>query len=281
MNKEKYLIAVDLDGTLLPDYATVDERLKKVVKVLMNKGHKFIIETGRPFRSSIFVYNALGLDTPLINYNGCLITHPLDKSYNVLNETMNYHDLLKIYNECDNKIDNIFCEVDDHIFLKKEEEKIIPLLHYNELSTLTIGDLNNTLKDNANGCLLTANRENALYIQKYVQDNFPNTMGARIWSWGDYENIVEIYPTKENKGTSLKRVADELGFKKENIIAIGDSHNDLEMISYAGIGVAMNNAHDCLKKIADRITEKTCKEVGVYYFLCDFFGLDSITLEEK
>ena len=48
------------------------------------------------------------------------------------------------------------------------------------------------LKDNANGCLLTASRENALYIQDYVNNKFKGKMGARIWSWGNYENIVEM-----------------------------------------------------------------------------------------
>ena len=281
MEQKRYLIAMDLDGTLLPDYATIDEKLKKIIPLLMKKGHKFVIETGRPFRSSIFVYDALGLDTPLVNYNGCLITHPKDKNYKVINEPMKYLDLLDVYNNCLDRIDNIFCEVDDHIYLYKEEKQIVPLLHFNELATLTIGDLNANLKNDANGCLLTASRENALYITDYVNNKFKGKMAARIWSWGNYENIVEIYPTIENKGSALHKVAQELGFEKENIVAIGDSHNDLEMIEYAGLGVAMANAQDCLKEIADKVTSKTCKEVGVYYFLCDFFNLDSETLEEK
>lgn len=280
MEQKRYLIAMDLDGTLLPDYGTIYEELKKIVPVLMKKGHKFVIETGRPFRSSIFVYDALGLDTPLVNYNGCLITHPKNKNYKVINEPMDNLDLLDVYNNCHDRIDNIFCEVEDHIYLWKEEEKIVPLLHYNELAVLTIGDLNENLKDNANGCLLTASRKNALYIQDYVNNKFKGKMGARIWSWGNYENIVEIYPTILNKGSALEKVAKELGFEREFVIAIGDSHNDLEMIEYAGLGVAMNNAQDCLKEIADIITEKTCKEVGVYHFLCKLFNLNPETLEE-
>lgn len=279
--EKKYLIAMDLDGTLLPDYGTINEKLIKIIDLLQKKGHRFVIETGRPFRSSIFVYNAFKLDTPLVNYNGCYITHPLDKNYKCLNSPMKREYLLDIYNKCLDLIDNIFCEVDDNIFLQHEEEKIILLLHYNELATLTIGDLNKILKNDVNGCLLTANKENALAIQKYVQENYCGEIGARIWSWGNYENIVEIYPCIENKGTALKIVAKQLGFSKENIIAIGDSHNDLEMLEAAGIRVAMKNSHECLKEFADIITKKDVKEVGVYYFLCDFFNLDYETLEER
>lgn len=279
--EKKYLIAMDLDGTLLPDYGTINEKLIKIIDLLQKKGHRFVIETGRPFRSSIFVYNAFKLDTPLVNYNGCYITHPLDKNYKCLNEPMKREELLDVYNTCFDLIDNIFCEVDDNIFLLKEEEKIVPLLHYNELATLTIGDLNDILKHDVNGCLLTANKENAQAIQNYVLDKYSGKMGARIWSWGGYENIVEIYPCKENKGSALKKVAKQLGFQKENIIAIGDSHNDLEMLDEAGVGVAMKNAQECLKSVADIITNKDVKEVGVYYFLCDFFNLDYETLEER
>lgn len=281
MEQKKYLIAMDLDGTLLPDYSTIDEKLKKIIPLLMKKGHKFVIVTGRPFRSSIFVYDALGLDTPLINYNGCLITHPKDKNFTIINEPMKKESMLEIFNHCKDKIDNIFFEVEDHIFLWKEEKKIVPLLHYNELATLTIGDLNDNLKDDVNGCLLTASKENALFIQNYVKEKHNEHISARIWSWGDYEYIVEIYSTIENKGSSLEKVAKHLGIERENVIAIGDSHNDLEMIEYAGLGVSMCNGHDCLLEIADQITEKSCKEVGVYYFLCKFFNLDEETLEEK
>ena len=86
--EKKYLIAMDLDGTLLPDYGTINEKLIKIIDLLQKKGHRFVIETGRPFRSSIFVYNAFKLDTPLVNYNGCYITHPLDKNYKCLNHRL-------------------------------------------------------------------------------------------------------------------------------------------------------------------------------------------------
>ena len=120
MEQKKYLIAMDLDGTLLPDYSTIDDKLKKIIPLLMNKGHKFVIVTGRPFRSSIFVYDALGLDTPLVNYNGCLITHPKDQDFKIINEPMKKESMLEIFNHCKDKIDNIFFEVEDHIYLWKE-----------------------------------------------------------------------------------------------------------------------------------------------------------------
>jgi Cof subfamily protein (haloacid dehalogenase superfamily) len=57
-----------------------------------------------------------------------------------------------------------------------------------------------------------------------------------------------------NKGTALKALADQWGIRREEVMAIGDSLNDCEMITYAGIGVAMENAHPEIKKIANYIT---------------------------
>ena len=68
----------------------------------------------------------------------------------------------------------------------------------------------------------------------------------------------------------MKYVADYLGFKKEDIIAFGDGHNDIEMIQCAGLGVVMQNGHEDLKEVADVILDHTNKEDGVIKFLSDY-----------
>ena len=74
---------------------------------------------------------------------------------------------------------------------------------------------------------------------------------------------------------------DENEIKGFKITRVGYFVDDLEMIEYAGLGVAMANSQECLKEVADKVTEKTVKEVGVYYFLCKFFNLNPETLEEN
>ena len=65
---EKYLIVLDLDGTLLYDWKTLKEDTKDYMLELSKEGHKLVIATGRPFRSSERYYKMLELDTPIINY---------------------------------------------------------------------------------------------------------------------------------------------------------------------------------------------------------------------
>ena len=74
--KEPHLIVLDLDDTLMTGFTSYDEETFEYLRHLKSLGHIIMIATGRPFRSSYFVYDALNLDTPLINYNGARVTNP-------------------------------------------------------------------------------------------------------------------------------------------------------------------------------------------------------------
>jgi Cof subfamily protein (haloacid dehalogenase superfamily) len=74
---------------------------------------------------------------------------------------------------------------------------------------------------------------------------------------------LEILPPKTDKGTSLARVAEQLGIAKEAVLAIGDSMNDEAMLRWAGVGVAMVNGDDRIKSIADMVTDKSNDDDGI------------------
>ena len=75
---------------------------------------------------------------------------------------------------------------------------------------------------------------------------------------------MDVTPPGINKAVGLSRLADYLGIKQMEVMAVGDGDNDLDMIRYAGIGVAMENAIDDLKKAASFIT-KDCDNDGIAY----------------
>lgn len=78
---EKHLIVLDLDGTLLTDNKTISPRTKQTLLKLKENGHDVMIATGRPFRSSELYYRELGLTTPIVNFNGAFVHHPLQTSW--------------------------------------------------------------------------------------------------------------------------------------------------------------------------------------------------------
>ena len=117
---EKYLIAIDLDGTLLQDWQTVSDSTVKYLKKVKAMGHEIVLATGRPFRSAEEFYDRLELTTPLINYNGGLVTAKHDKNFQGYSLTVNYEAILDIFHNTKNSIENAFGEIKDDIKILEE-----------------------------------------------------------------------------------------------------------------------------------------------------------------
>ncbi|MCF7924893.1 MAG: Cof-type HAD-IIB family hydrolase [Candidatus Izimaplasma sp.] len=268
---KKYLIALDLDGTVLYDFDSISQTLCRYIKEIQEQGHKVVIATGRPFRSSKFIYDSFSLDTPIINYNGSLIQNPSDPSFKKVDHRIDKSIIIDIFDKNKEYIRNAFSELNDDIYLYREEKAIEPLLHADHATNITVGDFKDNLKEDINGMIIIGKQGTGKTIKSYVDNNFKGKICARIWQLsGEYDSILEIYNPGVNKGTALKIVADNLGFKPKDVIAIGDGHNDIEMFRFAGKSIAMKDAHEDLKKVADIILEHTSREDAVFRFLSDF-----------
>ncbi len=266
---KKYLISLDLDGTLLYDWETISKPTLNYIKELKKLGHQFVIATGRPYRSSVEFHNLLDLDTPLINYNGGLVTSKNDPKFEEYSLTVKKEYVIDIFENTRKYIKNAFAEVKDDIYLLHDTEEIRPLLHHFNGSRLFVGDIKDILDQDTNGSIIIANEGQGKYIEDYVKENYQGKVLSRNWG-NEYESIIELFTPKTHKGFALKYVADYLGYNQEDIIAFGDGHNDIEMIEFAGLGVVMNNGHEELKEVADIILDNTNKEDGVIKFLKDY-----------
>lgn len=267
---EKYLIALDLDGTLLTDWQTISEETITYLKNLKEQGHSIVLATGRPFRSSEKFYDLLELTTPLINYNGGLVTAKHDPNFKSYSLTVDKEKVIDVFEKNKDFIHNAFGEVGDDIYLLNDTEEIRPLLHYFNGAQLFIGDFKETLNHDTNGFIILANKGDGQIVEDYINTTYPGDVLCRNWG-NDYKFIIELYTAQTSKGNAIKNVADYLGFKQEHIIAFGDAHNDIEMIQYAGLGIAMANAHDSLLEVADEVNKYTNLENGVVKYLTEFF----------
>lgn len=267
---KRYLIALDLDGTLLADWQTISPNTKEYLTSLSKQGHQIVIATGRPFRSSERFYDELELTTPIINYNGGLVTNKHDSSFEPYNVTMPKEFIYDLYKHNKDIIKNAFGEVLDDIFLLEDTEEIRPLLHYFNGASLTVGEFKDILTEDPNGFLIVCHEGQAPKLEEYIATTYDGNLLARNWG-AFYNYVVELYTPKTSKGKGLAYVAEHLGFERDQIIAFGDAHNDIEMLEYAGVGVAMKNAQDVLKKHADDITQYDHTEDGLVHYLTNFF----------
>ena len=271
---EKYLIALDLDGTILYDFDSLSESLCDFMKEVQNNGHKIVIATGRPYRSSKFVYDRFDLNTPIINYNGGLITHPKDEGFPRVNYTVDKNVIVDIFENNIDHIRNAFCEVRDAIYVHQEEKEIEPLLHVKGATKIIYGEFKDTLDNDPNGAIIIGKQGRGKLIKEYIDNKYKDSILSRIWNIsGEYDSIIEVFTPESNKGKALEYVANYLNIPQKQIIAIGDGHNDIEMLEYASLGVAVRNAHPELIKVADIILEHTSSENAVYRFLSEFLTI--------
>ena len=270
--EDRYLIVVDLDGTLLHNYAEWDDEAIATLKQLNQMGHMVMIATGRPFRSSFFVYQALGLNSPLINYNGALVSHPFDEAFPKTDLRISKDDVFQILDFVGDELINAFCEIHDDIYVLTYKPGVYPYLHADG-GILHVGPLQKNLPENPNGCILFVTDKIVDALSDYITKNFSDRLRCRYWGEQSQFNIMEVYNVHTNKGSGIITTANYYGIPKDHIIAIGDGHNDIEMFNEASVRVAMENAHPLLLPYATHIT-KTNLNQGVTLFLKDFFKDD-------
>lgn len=267
---EKHLIVLDLDGTLLTDEKAISERTKKTLMHLKENGHEVMIATGRPYRSSEMYYHELGLQTPIVNFNGAFVHHPRNKSWGTYHSPMDMKVAKEIVEALQNfQFHNIIAEIQDDVYFHYHDEKLINLMQVGS-PKVTTGDLRNFLTASPTSMLIHTDQQHVDDIRQHLSDVHAEVIDHRRWA--DPFHVIEMVKTGLNKAVGIKRVAQHLNVPVERIIAFGDEDNDLEMLEYAGTGVAMGNAIDQLKNVANEVT-LTNEEDGIALFLQEKFNI--------
>ena len=213
------LIAIDMDGTLLNEKKHIDKAQKEAIHEAVEAGIKIVLCTGRPLYGILPFYEELGLSE-------------LDsEGYVILNNGCSIHKTKDW-----ELIDQVNFTSDDIDYLHKFSEGY---------------DINFTL----------VNDYYYFNIGRKPTDELITDAG---FVFSDITNIslkeakpyvYEILPKGNNKGTGLKKLAKKLGIKQEEIMAIGDGNNDIEMFEYANYSVAMENSTELAKKAAKYQTD--------------------------
>ena len=259
---ENYLIAIDLDGTLITGFDDYDKKSFEILKDVAKRNY-CVIATGRPFRSSKFYYDLLDLHTPIINYNGAWVHHPTDKNFETKMINIDKNILIDFIDKERDILNNVFCEIEDNIFLLKETEEIKPYLHLDG-GVLHVGEFKDILYGNPNGAIIFAKPGSEERLENYIKNVINDQFKIRYW-FVNTSLVCEFYNPKTSKANALKKICDYYHIDHDKTICIGDGHNDIEMIDFAKIGVAMNNGHPELLEHADIITDDVTHN-GVYNF---------------
>jgi Cof subfamily protein (haloacid dehalogenase superfamily) len=260
---ERHLIALDLDGTLLKDDKTISLKTKEIIKKAKDLGHVVMIATGRPYRSSEMYYHELELNTPIVNFNGAFMHHPSNSGWGYYHEPLDIKVAKEIVEACRSfHFHNIIAEVMDDVFFHYHDEKLLDIFSLGN-PKITTGDLANFLTDSPTSLLIHTEEDQLKMIRQHLSSVHAEVIDHRSWAapW----HVIEIIKVGLSKAVGLKKAADYFGIPAENIIAFGDEDNDLEMLEYAGRGVAMGNAIDKVKAIANEVTLSNEEDgIGLY-----------------
>lgn len=256
------LVVIDLDNTLLNEEHKISEKNKEMVQKVRSKGIEVIIATGRMYISAKPYLKALSLDNSTIVYNGAMVKDvetdktiyhkPIDKKHakEIITDIKKEGLHINLYQD-----DKLYVDQDNEYTKRYEEVSGIQAVQVEDLTELDIIDPTKLL-------IIEDDPELHVYYQKYLDEKY----GDIIDVTESKSYFIEIGAKGVNKGKTLQKLISEKDIERNEIIAIGDSYNDLEMLSYAGTGIAMKNAPEEIKKKADMIAPHN-EEDGVAVIL--------------
>lgn len=258
------LMAVDIDGTLLNDRGELTENTKKAIRQGVEKGLIFTIATGRPIQGVEGLNKALDLDLPFIIYNGAMVV--LGRSRKVLYEQKlsekDAGDIIKLGEKYGTTImvwknNGLYVpKLNERVEKYKSISGVEPVLAENTRQLAEKGVTKILWSDEVEK-IEQYNRE----VGKHLSDNV-NFHPSRPY-------FLEFVDINASKAIAMERLGEYYGIDRSEMIAVGDGYNDLSMIEYAGLGVAMANSPDYVKEKADYITLSN-EEDGVAHVINKF-----------
>lgn len=267
-------IVLDIDGTLLDSNFNIMPKTKKALLELQKKDVRLILASGRPIKSMLNLAKELKID----QYSGIIVSNNGSIGYDIKNNKYIY----------DTPIDKTLVQ---EILKSFEDKPIQPMLEYGKYflvknvygGNITLnGEVHNIMEREARvgGFLL----KEVEFIENYANDHInkiltivepeiiKETINEYKDKFGDKIHVVQTAPffmefirPESNKAYALKK----LNLDPETMMSFGDSMNDKELVEFAKYGVAMGNAQEEVKEVANYVTEDNDSE-GIYAALLHF-----------
>lgn len=248
MNKYR-MLAIDLDDTLLNCQLKITPLTKEYIQRARDAGVHVTLATGRMFRSALPYARELGLDLPLITYQGALVKEAISEE-----EILHLPVPLKLAQEVIQWVKglglHINVYVNDNLYVEKLTPEAETYRRISGVAAYQVGDLLGFLQQDPTKILVVGNEVTLDNLWQEMGQHF----GKSLHITKSKPHFLEFSHPMATKGHALDILAQRWKLTRDQIIAIGDSYNDLEMVEYAGLGVIMGNACEIVKAKADYVT---------------------------
>lgn len=254
------MIVLDLDDTLLRDDHTISPRTKKALMDAQEAGIKVVLASGRPTFAMTHIAKELELEkygSFILSFNGAKITNCATEEI-LFSSTLTPETVHELYEISKQEGVWIHTYVGDDIVTPASNKYTDIEGEITGMPIVEAANFVEAIQEPVVKVLMVDDPEKLIALEGKLQPQLEgelNVVRSKPY-------FLEFTESGVDKGTSLHHLIQKLGIKQEEVIAIGDSYNDQAMIEFAGLGVAMGNAPDDIKAIADHVTD-TNMEDGV------------------
>lgn len=245
------LLVLDIDDTIAGKSNTVSQGVKQAIKLAQSQGIKVALATGRMYYSAKRFHDLIASDLPIVAYNGawiqCPVTGVRHHHFPVSSEiAYQLFDYLK--QPTWSKKLEIHCYINDRLYVQEVTAKTEIYRRRSGIEPVLVEDLRSILDQETTKILAIGEPQSIGDLLSNLQQIYPR---EKLYLTQSTPIYFEATHPHASKGFGVRFLAEDLlGITSEQVLAIGDNFNDLEMLEYAGFGVAMANAPEAVKAVA-------------------------------
>ncbi|MEH1998611.1 MAG: Cof-type HAD-IIB family hydrolase [Nostoc sp.] len=253
--KDIKLLVLDIDGTIAGHSNTVSPGVKQAILAAQARGIQVAIATGRMYRSALRFHQEIGSILPLMAYQGAWIQDPITQKIHrhwaVSREFA--HQLIDYFEQPElRSLLSVHFYINDQLYVRELTRETQIYAQRSGIIPIPVGDLRQTLTNEPTKILALCDDTDV--INQLLGNLRRQYTPAELYLTTSVATFFEVTNASVNKGTAVRYLAEELlGLQIANVMAIGDNFNDVEMLEYVGLGVAMGNAPEEVQAIAQWI----------------------------
>ena len=262
-------VALDLDGTVLDPGKRITAGVAAAVARVREAGLCVVLCTGRMARSSEGYWRELRLRSPLIAYNGAMVKD-LVSGRVLLHRPLDLATTLEVVAFGRELGLSFQAYENDEMFVERDGEGVREYSRMYDVPYRIVGSFRDVLREGSTKLLAPCAKEETASLLGRLRARF----GARIMLTESEGRHIEVCHPAVNKAAAVQFVVEQEGGRREEVVAVGDGMNDVEMLQWAGLGVAMGNASERVQQAADLIIGSNAED-GLAEFLTSLMARDS------
>ena len=257
------LLVLDIDGTIADEAGYIRDSVAQAIHSAQRRGVAVAIATGRGFQLSLPAHDSIGSSLPLICYEGALVKEPntgcLHRHWflarRAAEQVLHHTEQLSLSGRL-----SVHFHVDDTLYVSNLNSAAIKYFEGSEIEPIVVSDLRPKLNRAITKVRVVSDDAGLI---TWLYNQLQNAHGRTRLKQYKSLTFLEVDHPAVNKRLAVSYLAENfMGLLPENVMAIGDNFSDIEMLQYAGTGVAMGNAPMAVKAFSDWVTT-TIEEDGV------------------